>query len=707
MLSENDLANKDLDGYHVATELEADASGRIFLGESISPMASSKHVIIKFLRLTGEDTQQEREEVLQAITAIQQLHHPHILPILSAGIYKDIPYIITENATSSLAERLQLRPAKQPMPQEEALSILAQIGQALQYAHEKHVIHGELKPQDVFFDDDGNVLVAGFYAHYLSRSDQLEHADSTDASIYLAPEQLAGRSSERSDQYALGCLAYEMLTGSKAFMIPSVNTPGTFYRTKSLVVPGRINPALPADIGNAILKAMSKDPDLRYDSIAAFLTALGLLPSASSYQQDEVEMVLERMETMTPRLRLPVTPIPADTIFGTEDVEDVDVTEKSRSVAVNARGLRALDVTRLVGPGTRVSFMAALPEAISRNVPFKASWGNLTLAQRRIVAVLLCMVVIVLVMGALFISSGLPKGGDVPSAYATALPHAPTQTVSSATSISSIRSIPASTPGGTASVQNTALAQGTGLASSTPSSQSSGTSSQSSGASQSSNTKPTATSAQVPTPTAVPVPTPTAAPVPTPTVAPTPTPTPASTLTEVALSAFFNNKGIGNGPGGANFDGSGYSYPASQLPAGGSITVSGVPYQFPSSSAGSDNVIAAGQTIGLTAGHYQQADLLVAASWGPVTGTVTIEYSDGSATSTNLTVADWIVGSANSLRAAYRYSPNSIDQNAAYIYAIAVGVDANRTVRALVLPGQVSGPHQSGRLHVFAVTMMP
>jgi alpha-L-fucosidase len=186
-----------------------------------------------------------------------------------------------------------------------------------------------------------------------------------------------------------------------------------------------------------------------------------------------------------------------------------------------------------------------------------------------------------------------------------------------------------------------------------------------------------------------------------------PTPIPTSTLTQVALSAFFNNKGIGSTPGGANFDGSGYSYPASQLPSGGSITVNGVPYQFPSSSSGNDNVIAAGQTIGLTVGHYQQANLLMAASWGPVSGTVTIEYSDGSTSSANVSVADWCAGPANGLQAPYRYGPNTIYQNTAYIYAITIAMDPTRTARALVLPGQVSGPYQTGRLHVFALTVVP
>jgi serine/threonine protein kinase len=712
MLSENDLAGKDLDGYHMAAELESSASSRIFLGESISPLASSKRVIVKLLHEVDENTQQKRGNIPQAITAVQQLQHPHILPILSAGIYNDIPYLITDYAAAgSLEDRLQRRPSGQPMQLEEALSVLAQIGHALQYAHEKQIIHGRLKPQNVLFDIDGKVLVADFYTHYFALPDKSDPSNPAGASIYLAPEQLAGHSSEKSDQYALGCLAYEMLTGSKAFMIPSINAPGTYYRTRSLIGPARINPALPSYIEKAILKAMSKDPDQRYPNVAEFLTALGILPPDSSHQQEEVEKVLALIETTVPRL--PATPIPAPVTFEGEKTRNVTSPEEYDSIALSD-SVPPLSIARarLLEPRTKVSAMASLPYAISRNLPFKTTWGNLTPMQRRVLAVLLCLVVIVLVMGVLFIPSKLPTSAT-PPAYTTIPAHGPTQIVSSATAIPA-KSTYVSIPGINVSAQNTAIAQGTSQPPSKKPTQGTGSSSHgsgsshNSGSSQGSNSGSTTKSA---TPTVAPAPTPTAAPIPTPTTAPTPTPTPiptpTSTLTQVALSAFFNNKAMGGAPGAANFDGSGYSYPASQLPSGGSITVNGVPYQFPSSSSGSDNVIAAGQTIGLTAGHYRQANLLVSASWGPVSGTVTIQYSDGSTSSANVSVADWITGSASGLRTPYRYAPNTIDQSAAYIYAITIAMDPTRTASAVVLPGQVSGPYQTGRLHVFALTVVP
>src|SRR5690348_13595477 len=150
MLSEHNIIGKDLEDYHIVTELSSDSSCRTFLGESISLKTSYKLVFIKLLDAEQAHTQEERQSFLQAFPLIQQLHHPHILPILSTGFYKDVPYIITEYiATSSLHDLLQGRPPEQPMPLDEALSILTQIGEALHYAHQQGVIHGSLKPQNV------------------------------------------------------------------------------------------------------------------------------------------------------------------------------------------------------------------------------------------------------------------------------------------------------------------------------------------------------------------------------------------------------------------------------------------------------------------------------------------------------------------------------------------------------------------------------
>ncbi|HEY5001838.1 MAG TPA: alpha-L-fucosidase [Ktedonobacteraceae bacterium] len=178
--------------------------------------------------------------------------------------------------------------------------------------------------------------------------------------------------------------------------------------------------------------------------------------------------------------------------------------------------------------------------------------------------------------------------------------------------------------------------------------------------------------------------------------------------TPVSLSSFFNNKGVGSAPGNANFDGSGYAYPATQLPASGQQTLNGVPYLFPNYAANAnDNVVALGQSITLPQGQYQQASLLTASSYGPTSGTITVHYTDGSTSIATLNSPDWYSGSSDVINMTSRYTPTGTDPHAVHIYASQVSIDASRVVASLTLPQSALPAANTASLHVFALTLQP
>src|SRR5260370_28803152 len=110
---------------------------------------------------------------------------------------------------------------------------------------------------------------------------------------------------------------------------------------------------------------------------------------------------------------------------------------------------------------------------------------------------------------------------------------------------------------------------------------------------------------------------------------PQPAPSNSSESVLVPLSSYVNNKGIGSAPGQANLDGSGYAYPANQLPPAGQRTLNGVSYLFPGSTPGAnDNVVALGQTIKFSQGNYLQAFLLVTATYGSCRGIAVVHSAD-------------------------------------------------------------------------------
>jgi serine/threonine protein kinase len=297
----NDWLGEIIKGYRLAAELGFSYASRSFLGERISPTAPHERVVIKLWYAADHRTQQEQERIRQELARLQQLNHPHVLPILSAGIHKGVPYSITEYLSSeSLYDHLQRNPPGQPLPEEQALSLLAQLGQALHYAHQQQIVYGRLNPHNVLFKTADQVVVTDFHLSILLPPEKAGTTDPFDPSIYLAPEQFSGDTNPKSDQYALGCLAYEMLTGTKVFLIPSVKIPGKYYTTKSLIQPRQLNLAVPVHIEEAILKALSRDPAKRFEDIAAFLAALGL--SATTEGKKEEQEVTANTELMQPLL---------------------------------------------------------------------------------------------------------------------------------------------------------------------------------------------------------------------------------------------------------------------------------------------------------------------------------------------------------------------------------------------------------------------
>jgi serine/threonine protein kinase len=226
----------------------------------------------------------------------------------------------------SLQDRLQ-NMSGQPFSLEETFAILTQLGQALAYAHKCDVTHGNLKPDNILFDDKGDVLLADFFLRALAA--QPDEATGPEASAYRAPELLPSCASKQGDQYALACIAYEMLTGQKPFLIPSVNQPGSFYRTKTLVPPRNFNLALSSLGEEAILKALEKEPAQRHSDISSFLTALGIsidtkdqaalmatvpLPSASglSKQAPPLQVPVEHLTEEAERPNVPTQTLTLD-----------------------------------------------------------------------------------------------------------------------------------------------------------------------------------------------------------------------------------------------------------------------------------------------------------------------------------------------------------------------------------------------------------
>ena len=223
-------------------------------------------------------SQEERERFIGEAQLLSELEHPHILPIKDVGLQNGIPFMIVEYAAGgTLRDRIRQQ-AGQPFAVEEAVRIITQVGEALQYAHrhEKHIVHRDLKPENILFNTSGDALLADFGIAAILETTGTKVLEKSGTPYYMAPEQFEGKVSTRSDQYALGCIAYELLAGRKPYNLDGANAFVVQYQHAKVEPdpPTTYNPRIPAHIEQAIRKAMSKDRANRYPDVAAFIIAL-------------------------------------------------------------------------------------------------------------------------------------------------------------------------------------------------------------------------------------------------------------------------------------------------------------------------------------------------------------------------------------------------------------------------------------------------
>jgi serine/threonine protein kinase len=246
--------------YKIIDQLSSDVVNYVYLAEHIS--SPGRPVVLKvfttFLNSAGESN-----AFLQEAYFLVRLRHPFILPMFDSGIAAGYPLLVTEYLFPPVTLRDRInRQSSNPLPLQEALTICTQVGQALDYAHQQEIIHRQLKPEYILYNASGEALLTDFgLATVKTQPDNQSGADP-----YLAPEQLQGAisRSKLSDQYALGCIAYELFTGHQPAPDP--------------IPPTQLNPSLTVPIEQAILKAIAKKLAERHANVRAFITAL----SASS-----------------------------------------------------------------------------------------------------------------------------------------------------------------------------------------------------------------------------------------------------------------------------------------------------------------------------------------------------------------------------------------------------------------------------------------
>src|SRR5258708_3525685 len=196
--------------YEVVDELGRGGAAIVYLArDTVTDRAVAVKVLAPHLPRQDDLLARFQREIKLAV----QLEHPHIVPIFDVGVEDDQPYIVLRLLTGgSLADRIQYG----PLAVNSALDILRQVASALDAAHARKIIHRDVKPANILFDQAGTAYLADFgISKALDATVTPMNSWAVGTPAFMSPEQLRGQPIDaRTDEYALGIVAFTMLTGN-------------------------------------------------------------------------------------------------------------------------------------------------------------------------------------------------------------------------------------------------------------------------------------------------------------------------------------------------------------------------------------------------------------------------------------------------------------------------------------------------------------
>lgn len=206
--------------------------------------------------------------------AASKLNHPNVVDVYDVGEYEGRHYIVMEYVRGRTLK--QLISQRGALDKKEAVDIMIQLTSAVQHAHVNHIIHRDIKPQNVLVKDDGTVKITDFGIALAHDTVQLTQSDAVLGSAhYLAPETTRGEpATNQIDIYALGIVFYELLCGSVPFQGDNPVQIAMKHLREEVPCIREFNPTLPQSIENIITKATVKNRKLRYQSAQELLEDL-------------------------------------------------------------------------------------------------------------------------------------------------------------------------------------------------------------------------------------------------------------------------------------------------------------------------------------------------------------------------------------------------------------------------------------------------
>ena len=240
----------------------------------------NRYVAIKILRDEMAADSEFKERFNKEAQAVAMLSHPNIVSVYDVSRTPEVDYIVME-----LVDGITLKQyikSKGRLSCKESVHFAVQIARALSHAHNKGIVHRDIKPQNIMIDLDGTVKVGDFGIAYLESTQASETGMAVGSVHYISPEQAKGQAVDaRSDIYSLGVVMYEMLTGRLPYTGDTAEAVALQHVSSTPVLPRAIDPEIPERLEAITMKAMNADIEKRYQ------TADELLEDLDEYRQSQ------------------------------------------------------------------------------------------------------------------------------------------------------------------------------------------------------------------------------------------------------------------------------------------------------------------------------------------------------------------------------------------------------------------------------------
>jgi serine/threonine protein kinase len=247
--------------YQLFETLGVGATSRVVRG--FDPMIG-RQLAIKLFRpelAIGE----ARDRFLREARVVGQLTHPNIITLHDMGIDESTqtPYLVMEFIDGTPLDRL-LEKGTLPLPR--ACAWIAHAAEALEAAHTRGVIHGDVKPANILITADGKVKLTDFGMARVAKQDTGD-SPLLGTPAYWCPEQIMGRPQDaRSDIFSLGVVLYEMVTGTRPFEADSLQGVCNRVLSSTAMMPSQLQPSIPSSFDEIIASCLAKNPETRLSS---------------------------------------------------------------------------------------------------------------------------------------------------------------------------------------------------------------------------------------------------------------------------------------------------------------------------------------------------------------------------------------------------------------------------------------------------------